>query len=78
MFSESACTWLVWRKDLQPHFRSLDCYESLAMRGLAQGLSFSQVCADAAELSEDDITPKIAGWLHGWLSESVLSEVKRT
>jgi len=73
--SEEACTWMVWRKDLQPHFRSLDAYEALALRGLTQGLSFSSVCAHAAELSEQDITPQIAGWLHTWLTESVLSGI---
>lgn len=78
VFSEQACTWVVWRKDLQAHFRSLDAYESLALRGLKEGQSFSGVCAETAALSEQDITPQIAGWLHGWLSESMLSEVNRT
>jgi hypothetical protein len=75
--SEEACTWVIWRKDLQAHFRSLDPYETLALRGLAQGHSFSSVCAQAAELSEHDITPQIAGWLHSWMTESVLSEINR-
>jgi hypothetical protein len=75
--SATACTWMVWRKDLQPHFRSLDAYEALALRGLAQGFSFSSVCAEAAESSEQDITPHIAGWLHTWLTESVLSDINR-
>jgi hypothetical protein len=75
--TEEACTWMVWRKDLQPHFRSLDAYEALALRGLAQGRRFSSVCAQAAELSEQDITPQIAGWLHTWLTESVLSDINR-
>jgi len=70
---EEACTWLVWRKELQPHFRSLTAYEADALRGLAAGRSFSDVCAAAAEASEDDITGQIAGWLHTWLSESVLT-----
>ncbi len=77
VYSEEACTWLVWRKDLQAHFRSLDAYESLALRGLAKGHSFSRVCAEAADLSEHDITPQIAGWLQVWLTESVLSGIKR-
>ena len=77
VFSEEACAWGVWRKELQAHFRSLDAYESLALRGLGQGQSFSRVCAEAAALTEQDITPQIAGWLHGWLSESMLSEVNR-
>lgn len=77
VFSEQPCTWVIWRKDLQAHFRSLDVYESLALRGLGQGQSFASVCAEAAALSEHDITPQIAGWLHGWLAESMLSGINR-
>lgn len=73
--AETACSWLIWRKDLQAHFRSLDRYEALALQGLARGLSFSRVCADAAGLSDEDITPRIAGWLHGWLHEAVLAGI---
>ncbi|HEY8023984.1 MAG TPA: DNA-binding domain-containing protein [Burkholderiaceae bacterium] len=71
--SEEPCTWLVWRKELQPHFRSLNAYEALALRGLAEGRSFSDVCSAAAETSDEDITGQIAGWLHTWMNESVLT-----
>jgi hypothetical protein len=74
--NESACTWLVWRKDLQPHFRSLDPLEALALQGLARGLSFSAVCAELAGLAGADITPRVATWLHGWLGEAVLSGIR--
>jgi len=74
---EPALGWMVWRKELQPHFRSLTAYETLALTGLAQGLSFSRVCSDAAELADDDITAQIAGWLHGWITEAVLVDVNR-
>jgi len=70
---EQPCTWLVWRKELQPHFRSLGVYEAMALRGLAAGRSFSDVCAAAAESSDEDITGQIASWLHTWMSESVLT-----
>ncbi len=74
--NESACTWLVWRKDLQPHFRSLDPLEALALQGLARGQSFSTVCAELADLSGEDITPRVATWLHSWLGEAVLSDIR--
>ncbi len=70
---EPACDWLIWRKDLQPHFRSLSAFESMALQGLALGQSFSDVCSAAAEASDIDITEQIAGWLHTWMSESVLT-----
>jgi hypothetical protein len=72
-------TWLVWRKALQPHFRSLDRFEAGALAGLAAGHSFAEVCAEAAEsaelagVAEEDITGRIAGWLHTWISEEMLT-----
>jgi hypothetical protein len=69
-------TWLVWRKELQPHFRSLDRFEAGALKGLAAGQSFAEVCAEAAELAgatDEDVTGRIAGWLHTWVSEGMLT-----
>lgn len=69
-------SWLVWRKQLQPHFRSIGGAEAFALRGLQQGRGFSSVCEDAAaSIGEQDITPIIAGWLQNWLSEAVLVPV---
>lgn len=69
-------TWLVWRKELQPHFRSLDRFEAGALQGLAAGRSFAEVCAEAAELAsaiDDDVTSRIAAWLQTWIGESMLT-----
>ena len=69
-------TWLVWRKELQPHFRSLDRFEAAALKGLAAGCSFAEVCAEAAEhggVVGEDVTSRIAGWLHACISESMLT-----
>jgi len=66
--------WLVWRKELQPHFRSLDRFEALALSGLQAGRSFADVCAEAAEAAgAEDITGRIASWLQTWVGESVLT-----
>jgi hypothetical protein len=73
---EPACTWLLWRRDLQPHFRSLDPAEALALQGLARGLCFSAVCAELAGAYSADVTPQVAAWLSGWLSEAVLSGIR--
>ncbi len=70
-------SWLVWRKQLQPHFRSLDTYEALALSGLQQGRRFSAVCEEASiSAREEDITPKIAGWLQSWLGDAVLTRIQ--
>ena len=72
--NEAPLSWLVWRKELQPHFRSLDRFEAAALRGLAAGRSFAEVCAEAAAMAGDeDITARIAGWLAAWVGESMLT-----
>jgi hypothetical protein len=63
----STCHWLVWRRQLQPQFRSLDDAEARALRELQQGRCFAEVCADgiAAE--------PMAVYLRTWLDEAVLA-----
>jgi len=74
-FYDVSCTWQIWRKNLQSHFRYPDKYEAIALRGLAQGLRFSTACANAADASDTDITKQIAGWLPHWLAESILADI---
>lgn len=66
--------WLFWRKDLQPHFRSLDALELAALQGIAQQQSFGQICHHLSALSQHDITPLIGHWLSNWLADGLLSK----
>ncbi|MES2352925.1 MAG: DNA-binding domain-containing protein [Pseudomonadota bacterium] len=75
--SESASHWLVWRKQLQPQFRSINGFETSALQGLQQGRCFSAVCEAAIESAgEQDITVQMAGWLQTWLNDAVIMEYK--
>lgn len=75
--AEAPVDWLIWRKELQPHFRSVSALEAQALRGLGEGKSFSRVCEEAAEAANDDeIMTRIAGWLQIWLTEQILSEIR--
>jgi hypothetical protein len=66
-------SWLVWRKQLQPHFRSLSRFETIALQGLQAGLSFAVVCEAAVQdAGEVDITTQMAGWLQAWLTDEIL------
>jgi hypothetical protein len=70
--------WLVWRKALQPHFRSLDRFEADALLGLSAGQGFAKVCSDAADqagAAGEDVTGRIAGWLHTWIHEGMLTAI---
>lgn len=72
--SAAARHWLVWRKVLQPQFRSMDGVEAGALRGLAQGRSFAEVCEASADEGETgNATAQLAACLRTWLNEAVLT-----
>lgn len=70
-----AQTWLIWRNQLQPNFRSIAATEYEALSGMQAGQSFSEVCATAAANNPEAIE-QIAGWLQSWIGEAVLAGFK--
>lgn len=72
--------WLVWRRQWQPHFRSLPTAEFKAIQDMSSGASFASVCADALipTATDGDVTAQVAGWLQTWVAEEILSAVVRT
>jgi hypothetical protein len=72
--SATPLCWLVWRGDKQPHFRSLEPLEASALREIGGGATFGAVCAAARDGADGvDVTPRLAGYLHGWLAQGVLT-----
>lgn len=68
--------WLLWRKDLQLLFRSLDSLEAAALDGLAAGNSFGKLCVQLAEqLGEAEAAPRAAQLLHGWVEDGLISTI---
>ncbi|MCH8619722.1 DNA-binding domain-containing protein [Undibacterium sp. TS12] len=72
-FTEQAVTWIVWRKQLQAHFRSISAAEATALQQLAQGQPFSAVCEQAVE-NNPHIADEIGGWLQTWVVDEMLAE----
>jgi hypothetical protein len=65
--------WLFWRKELQPHFRSLSDKETTALQAISKGQTFGEVCAALAHAHPVlDVAPQIALWLRAWLDDGVL------
>ncbi len=63
----------VWRRDLQPHFRTLEAGEGGALRALRAGASFAAVCARLAEERATEDVAALAGrWLRRWVDEQLL------
>ena len=68
---------LVWRRELQPHFRTLDDDEARALRDLHGGASFGAICASLSERLPQKDTAAIAGqWLARWIEEALLAGMR--
>ncbi|WP_295641097.1 DNA-binding domain-containing protein [uncultured Methylibium sp.] len=71
--------WLVWRKGLQPHFRSLHPAEAALLQGALGGTGFAASCEHAAARAADD-TPdelqlRIGACLRQWADDDLLSAI---
>lgn len=69
---EAAVDWLVWRKELQPHFRSLHPVEAALLRAMLTGAGFAQACEEAQSQTEEDCTNHIGSGLRQWLEDGLL------
>lgn len=69
---------LVWRRELRPHFRSLEADEAEALRALHRGTSFAGICAGQAQRRGQEAAVALTGlWLRRWIEEALLAGVRR-
>ncbi len=68
-------TWLVWRKGLQPHFRSLHPVEAALLQAMQTGTTFAQACEQAQSAGEADDVNRIGACLRQWFDDGLLSGV---
>jgi hypothetical protein len=72
--ADEAVTWLVWRKDLSPHFRSLSAPEAWALRSAREGLSFPAICEGLCEwVAAEEAAGTAAGWLRTWVDDQLIT-----
>ncbi len=72
----STMTLAVWRKGLEPVFRTLADSESAALYRLKAGARFSEVCAELTDAHGQAVAPEtFGGWLTVWIADGLLSEL---
>lgn len=65
---------LVWRRDLQTCWRSLDALEAVLLQALFAGAPFADLCERAAAGSDEAAAvTTVVGALQGWLAEGLLA-----
>lgn len=67
-------SWLlIWRKEWQPHFRTIHAVEHAALMQLQGGASFAAVCAALSEQFSDQEAATVAGESLGtWLQDELI------
>jgi hypothetical protein len=72
--SAEAVEWLVWRRDLENYFRSLDPVEATALDAALAGCNFAEVCgALAQQLPEGEVPLRAASLIATWLDGGLLT-----
>jgi hypothetical protein len=66
-------TLLIWRKDLQPQFQTLDGAQAEFIAELADGASIAEACATLAESPALRDPTQLGRWLRHWLEEGLLA-----
>jgi len=68
--------WLVWRKQWQPHFRSLRLAEAVLLQTQWAGASFAEGCV-AAQAQVDGLdAEQIGACLRKWLDDGLIAAVQ--
>lgn len=68
---------LIWRLDVQPHFRSLGPLEAAALDALLAGASFAATCATlGARFADADVAHDTGALLRRWVDDGLLSAVR--
>lgn len=71
-----ALTWILWRRDLIVHWRSLDADEAWALGAAVQGQTFGELCAGLCGWHDPDAVPlRAASLLRTWLEDGLLSGI---
>ena len=67
---------LIWRQDVTPMFRELPAEEAMMWDEAANGVPFGVLCEMLATYDDpDNAAGRGAGYLHGWITAGLLTDV---
>ena len=68
--------WLLWRKNRNPNWRSLQVHEAWAIEAAHLGNNFAEICEGLCEwVSADQVAITAAGFLKQWISDELVAGV---
>lgn len=73
---EQPARLLIWRKDVTPMFREIPPEEAMIWDEAANGIAFGVLCEMLATYDDPDgAAARGAGYLHGWITAGLLTDV---
>ncbi len=72
--NHEAC--LVWRADLNSHYRSMDAQEFQMLKHINAGATFGELCEILYETLGDSATQQAAQYLASWLEAGIIGQIK--
>ena len=70
-------SWLVWREDLTPHYRSLAADEADALHALLRGDSFEDMCTElCTHQASDAVAGRAIELLQKWLTARMICDIR--
>ncbi len=68
--------WVLWRKEMLIHWRSLEVDEACCLDGCLKGRDFSELCEMLCEwIDEENVAAHAAGLLKRWVEDGMLSQL---
>jgi hypothetical protein len=75
--AENPIPWLLWRRELTNHFRSLDAAEKASLEAALSGMRFGKLCAVlSAFLPEEEIALRAAALIGTWTDSGMLTGLR--
>jgi hypothetical protein len=72
--AEGPVPWIVWRRDLEVHHRSMTEPEAWALGAARDGRTFPELCEGlCAWVAPEDVPGQASEWLRGWIGEQLLA-----
>lgn len=68
--------WVLWRRDLMIHWRSLQVDEAWALDRIAAGATFAEVCEGLCEwIDAENVGLHAAGLMQRWLADGLIARL---
>ena len=75
--TDDPVSWIIWRKGLDPHWRSLDIDESFALDYCLKGTNFADLCEHLCEWVDEQHAPmRAVTFLKSWVDGQMLAKIQ--